>query len=129
VSDHSRWSGFGLLGASVADPGSGTFFTPGFEIRIRDSGYGIGKNPDPGSGIQIRDERILFLKTQYQLFRFKIFKFLYAISRIWDGIHQILDEHLGSAAWILVLQQKSLIVAGRRYSTKPFHLAAQHTFV
>jgi hypothetical protein len=98
-----------IHGASVADPGSGTFFTPGFEIRIRDSGYGIGKNPDPGSGIQIRDERILFLRTQYQFFRFKILKFLYAISRIWDGINQILDEHLTSAAWILVLHQKSRV--------------------
>ncbi len=120
MSDHSRWNGFGVLGASVADPGYGTFFTPGFEIRIRDSGFGLGKNPDPGSGIQIRDDRILFVRIKYQFFRFKILKFLHAISRIWDGINQIRDKHLGSAQHCLKLGFTPVILsifAGRRYST------------
>ncbi len=99
------------------------WFTPGFEIWIRDSGYGIGKNPDPGSGIQIRDERILFLRTKYQFFRFKILKFLHAISRIWDGKNRsginILDpQHCLELGFTPMI---SSIVAFKRHSKKPIH--------
>jgi hypothetical protein len=45
---------------SVADPGSGSFLTPGSEME---------KNPDPDPGLRTR---IIFLKAEKQFFWVKI---------------------------------------------------------
>jgi hypothetical protein len=77
-----RWSsGFGqvssetfLTGDSVADPGSGAFFTPG---------SGMGKKSRSGSGIP---------RALKQFFGFKKLKFFYADLDPGSGIFLTLDR-------------------------------------